>query len=42
MVEKLAKWNAVPMGTADLIIGYAEEDWDLAKCSKFEIAPANT
>jgi hypothetical protein len=41
-VEKLAQWIAIPMGMADLIIGYAEEDWELAKHGKFEIVPADT
>lgn len=37
-VEKLSDWLAIGKGTADLIIGYAEEDVALVKAGTFKMA----
>ena len=36
-IEKLADWLSVGPGTADLIIGYAEEDCQLVAAGTFRM-----
>lgn len=36
-VEKLSDWLGIGKGTADLIIGYVEEDIELVKANKFSM-----
>jgi hypothetical protein len=37
-IEQLAEWLNIKKGTADLLIGYAEEDCELVKCGEFKLA----
>jgi hypothetical protein len=40
-IENLSAWLGIGKGTADLLIGYAEEDIELLKAGKFTMALAN-
>lgn len=40
-VENLSAWLGIGKGTADLLIGYAEEDVELLKAGKFTMTSAN-